>query len=80
MILIDLLKLQEQMNGTFIHVNHDGDFDEIPETVSLLNTLIPFIDRAAESAKFIVETTAENLLHLQGIINLRDELASSHQD
>lgn len=74
----DLLKLQEQMNYTFVHFSHEGEFNDIPETIKLFGTLIPFIDRAAESAKFVAETTAEHLLQLrQGIINLRSELRDS---
>jgi hypothetical protein len=77
----ELLKLQEQIAGTFIHLDYDGNFDDVPETISLLSTVIPFIDRASASAQFIAETTAENLLRLRkGIIRLRDELARSKKD
>lgn len=74
----NLLKLQEQINGTFIHLDHDGNFENIPKTISLLKTVLPFIDRAATSAKFLAETTAEHLLHLrEGIVSLREELTRS---
>jgi len=74
----NLLKLQEQIAGAFIHLDHDGEFDDIPETISLLTGLIPFIDRTSASAKFTAETTAESLLDLRaGVIRLRDELARS---
>jgi len=72
----NLLKLQEQIAGTFVHLDHHGNFENIPATMSLLATVVPFIDRAAISAKGIAETSAENLLQLrEGIIRLRDELA-----
>lgn len=74
----DLLKLQEQIAGAFIHLNHDGEFDDIPDTVSLLTAVIPFIDRATKSAKYTRETSAESLLDLrESVIRLRDELAKS---
>lgn len=74
----NLLKLQEQIGGAFIYLNHDGEFDEIRETISLLTGVIPFIDRANHSAKFIAEATSENLLNLRaGILRLREELTRS---
>jgi len=77
----NLLKLQEQISGAFIYWNHEGEFDEIRQTVPLLTALLPFIDRAADSAKFIAETSAENLLHLRkGITALRDQLKQLCKD
>lgn len=72
----DLLKLQEQMAGAFGYYTNEGTFDEVRETVRLLNRVLPFIDRAAESAKFVAATTAELLMQLRaGVVVLRDELA-----
>jgi hypothetical protein len=71
----NLLKLQEQIGGAFIHLDDAGEFHDIPATIRLLSAVLPLIDRAAESARFIAETTHENLLHLkEGIIALRTEL------
>jgi hypothetical protein len=83
--LHNILKLQEQIAGAFSHHNHDGEFDDIPATIRLLTALLPLIDRTAQTAKFIAETTEQNLLHLkQGIISLRrdllDELADPNPD
>jgi hypothetical protein len=71
-----LLKLQEQIAGAFIHLDHDGEFGDIPATIRLLNAVLPLIDRTVECARFLAETTHEHLLELShGIIALRDELA-----
>ena len=73
-----LLELQEKIGEAFIHLDYDGDFTDIPETISLLKGVIPFIDRANESAKFITESLSESLLDLrEGILRLRDELSES---
>ena len=74
----DLLKLQEQIDGAFILLNFDGKFDDIPETISLLSGVIPFIDRAIRNAKFIAGETYESLTDLrEGILRLREDLARS---
>ncbi len=71
----NLLKLQEQIAGAFIHLDHDGEFDDIPATIRLLTAVLPLLDRTAESARYLAETTYENLLNLkEGIIALRKEL------
>lgn len=72
----DLLKLQEQIAGAFAFYNEEGTFDEVSETISLLTGVLPFIDRAVESAKFVAETTAHYLMQLRaGIVALRQELS-----
>jgi hypothetical protein len=72
----DLLKLQEQIAGAFCHLNYEGGFGEIPETVRLLGGVLPFIDRASASAQFVAMTTHVCLLQLrEGIEVLRDKLA-----
>lgn len=77
----NLLKLQEQIADAFIHLDHDGEFLEIRDTVRLLNGVIPFIDRAAGSARYVAESTYENLLRLKkGIISLRDELSDPSRE
>lgn len=59
-------------------IYHDGGFEDIPGTIALLTTLLPFIERASESAKHLAETTAETLLQLRaGIVALRKELTES---
>ena len=74
----DLLKLQEQISGAFVHLEQDGQFADIRATVSLLSGTIPFIDRTIRSAQFVAETTAENLHKLrEGVITLREELVRS---
>lgn len=71
----NLLKLQEQIGGAFIHLDYEGGFDDVPATIRLLNAVIPLLDRTAESARYHAETTHEFLLHLkEGIISLRKEL------
>ncbi|MEP2777650.1 MAG: hypothetical protein ABJQ29_09070 [Luteolibacter sp.] len=76
----NLLKLQEQIALTFTYLDHDGNFTDIPATIRLLHAVIPFIDRAVSSAKYVAETTAELLLELrEGIIALSNQLAASKQ-
>lgn len=71
----NLLKLQEQIGGAFIHLDDEGEFDDIPATVRLLTAVLPLLDRTAESARYLAETTYENLLSLkEGIITLRKDL------
>jgi hypothetical protein len=73
-----LLKLQEQMAGAFEHYTNEGTFEDVPQTIRLLSGVLPFIDRAAGSAKFTTETTAELLGQLRGgVVALRDELAQA---
>ena len=72
----DLLKLQEQIALAFMHWDGEGDFDDEVDTVRLLEILIPFIDRAIESAKFASEETVQWLEQLRdGVTHLRDQLA-----
>lgn len=72
----ELLKLQEQVSLAFMHWDGEDGFDDEADTVRLLGTLLPFIDRASESAKFIAETTREMLEQLRrGVVRLRKELA-----
>lgn len=74
----NLLKLQEQIAGAFIYLDHEGEFTEIRQTISLLSGVIPFIDRANDSAKFIAQEISEHLLDLRRkILRLRDELTQS---
>jgi hypothetical protein len=71
----NLLKLQEQIGDAFIHLDDEGGFDDIPATIRLLAGVLPLIDRTADSARYLAETTYENLLNLkEGIIALRKEL------
>ncbi len=75
---IHLLKLQEQISGAFIHHALEDEFANIPETISLLTSVLPFIDRAAASAKTVTDATVENLGDLrEGIIRLREKLTRS---
>lgn len=72
----ELLKLQEQIALAFMHWDGEGAFEDRADTVRLLGRLVPFIDRARESAKFVAETTVEMLEQLRaGVVRLRDELA-----
>lgn len=76
----NLLKLQEQVGGAFGYLNHEGGFDDIPATIKLLNGVLPFIDRAADSANFAVAKTAELLGQFrEGIVALRDELVRASE-
>jgi hypothetical protein len=71
----ELLKLQEQMSLAFMHWDGEGGFDDEEETVRLLRTLLPFIDRARNQAKFVAETTVEMLEQLRiGVVRLRNDL------
>ncbi len=71
----NLLKLQEQIGGAFIHLDYEGGFDDVPATIRLLNAVLPLLDRTAESARYLAESTYENLLNLkERIIVLRKEL------
>jgi len=73
----DLLKLQEQIAGAFVHHNDDGQFDDIPATLGLLTALVPFIDRATASAQYLASSTHDHLLDLKnGIIALCNELSN----
>jgi len=72
----DLLKLQEQVAESFVYLNYEGGFDEVPETVKLLGAVLPFIDRATVSAQFVATITHTHLLELrEGIGALREALA-----
>lgn len=74
----DLLGLQEQVVVAFGYYTNERTFEDAPATVKLLGRLLPLIDRAAESARFAAETTAELLLQLrEGIVALRDVLAQA---
>jgi hypothetical protein len=74
----DLLGLQEQVVVAFGYYTNERTFEDAPATVKLLGGLLPLIDRAAESARFAAETTAELLLQLrEGIVALRDVLAQA---
>ena len=72
----DLTKLQEQVAGAFSYYDDlEDSFDEVPKTITLLNGVLPFIDRASGSAQFVAETTFDLLAGLrESIIALRDEL------
>jgi len=72
----DLIKLQEQMAGAFVHYDDEEDtFDDVSRTITLLNGVLPFIDRAAVSAQFVAETTSVLLEGLrESVVALRDEL------
>lgn len=77
----DLLKLQEQVAGAFLHLDHDGEFEDVRATIALLTAVLPFIDRASASARDLVESTAGYLLQLrEGVVTLRDELAGLGED
>lgn len=77
----DLLKLQEQIAGAFIHHNDEGGFDDLPDTIKRLGALLPFIDRAGNSARYVAETTTEHLDRLRaGIVKLRDELGQATKE
>jgi len=73
----DLTKLQEQMAGAFSYYDDEEDsFGNVPKTIALLRGLLPFIDRASGSAKFVAEMTSELLIGLrESVIALRNELA-----
>ena len=72
------MKFQEQVAHALMHWDGEGGFDDEAHTVTLLGSLLPFIDRARESAKFIAETTVEMLEHLRrGVVRLRKELRQS---
>lgn len=71
----NLLKLQEQIGGAFIHLDYEGGFDDVPATTRLLTAVLPLLDRTVESARYLAETTHEELLNLkERIIKLRKEL------
>ena len=76
----DLLGLQEQVVVAFGYYTNERTFEDAPATVKLLGRLLPLIDRAAESARFAAETTAELLLQLrEGLEALRDELSQARE-
>ncbi len=76
----DLLKLQEQIAGAFIHYDGEGNFEDIPRTIKLLDGVLPFIERAATGAKSVTETTANllEMLHM-GVYALRERLAGQQE-
>ena len=75
----NLTKLQKQLAGAFSYYDDVEDsFDDAPKTIALLSGVLPFIDRASESAKFVAEMTFELLAGLrESVIALRDELEES---
>lgn len=76
----NLLELQEQVARAFAYYTNEGTFEDAPATVRLLGGVLPLIDRAAENAKFVAETTAELLLQLrEGLEALRDELSQARE-
>ena len=73
-------ELQEQVARAFIYYTNEGTFEDSPATVRLLSGVLPLIDRAAENAKFVAETTVELLLQLrEGLEALRDELSQARE-
>lgn len=72
----DLTKLQDKMAGAFVYYDDEEDsFDNAPKTIALLSEVLPFIDRASVSAKFVTEMTFELLNGLrESVLALRDEL------